>query len=76
MAKIEIVRYQCDVCKKEFENKEEVKSESVPCYGEGSYHSQAAVDMCNECAKKIRKVIFDNFAEIRDYYGLSVEKKF
>ena len=32
--------------------------------------------MCDECSTKIRQVIYDNFAEIRDYYGLSVKKKF
>ena len=53
-----------------------IKSESVPCYGDGAYHTNARVDMCEECAKKIRKVIYDNFAEIRDCYGLSVKKKF
>ena len=76
MAKIEIVRYKCDICQKEFENKKSIKSESVPCYGEGTYHTNVRVDMCEECSTKIRKVIYDNFAEIRDYYGLSVKKKF
>lgn len=76
MAKIEIVRYKCDICNKEFETQKSIKSESVPCYGEDYYHTNARVDMCEECAKKIREVIYDNFAEIRDYYGLSVKKKF
>ena len=76
MAKIEIVRYKCDICKNEFENEKSIKSESVPCYGEGTYHTNVRVDMCEECSTKIRKVIYDNFAEIRDYYGLSVKKKF
>ena len=76
MAKIEIIRYQCDVCKKEFESEKQIKAESVPCYGEDSYPTNARVDMCEECAKKIREVIYDNFAEIRDYYELSVTKKF
>ena len=76
MSKIEIVRYKCDICNKEFESEKSIKSESVPCYGEGAYHTNARVDMCEDCAKKIREVIYDNFAEIRDYYGLSVTKKF
>lgn len=75
MSKIEIVRYKCDICEKEFENEKSIKSESVPCYGEG-YYTNARVDMCEECSTKIRKVIYDNFAEIKDYYGLSVKKKF
>ena len=76
MAKIEIVRYKCDVCGKEFESEKQIKAESVPCYGEGSYHTSAKVDMCQECSAKIRQIIYDNFAEIRDCYGLSIEKKF
>lgn len=76
MSKIEIIRYKCDICKKEFESEKSIKAESVPCYGEGTYHTNARVDMCEECSTKIRKVIYDNFAEIRDCYGLSVKKKF
>ena len=76
MSKIEIIRYKCDICKKEFESEKQIKAESVPCYGDGAYHTNAKVDMCEECSAKIRKVIYDNFAEIRDDYGLSVKKKF
>ena len=76
MSKIEIVRYKCDICNKEFENSKSIKSESIPCYGEDTYHTNTRLDMCEECSTKIRKVIYDNFAEIRDYYGLSVTKKF
>ena len=76
MSKIEIIRYKCDICKKEFESEKQIKAELVPCYGDGAYHTNARVDMCEECSSKIRKVIYDNFAEIRDYYGLSVKKKF
>lgn len=76
MAKIEIIRYKCDICEKEFENEKSIKSELVPCYGENSCHTNARVDMCEECSAKIRKVIHDNFAEIINCYGLSIEKKF
>ena len=76
MSKIEIVRYKCDICNKEFENEKSIKSESVPCYGEDNYLTTTRLDMCEECSKKIREVIYDNFAEIRDCYGLSVTKKF
>lgn len=76
MAKIEIVKYKCDVCGKEFEKEKDIRKETVPCYSEGSFHSSTTLDMCGECSAKIRKVIYDNFAEIRDYYGLYVKKKF
>lgn len=78
MSKIEIIKYKCDICNKEFENEKSIKSESVPCYGgeEGAYRTNACMDLCEECSTKIRRVIFDNFAEIIDYYGLSVKKKF
>ena len=76
MSKIEIVRYKCDICNKEFESEKSIKTESVPCYGKDFYHTNTRLDMCDECSTKIRKVIYDNFAEIRDYYELSVKKKF
>ena len=77
MAKIETIRYQCDVCKAEFENKKNVTSESIPCYGgeRNEYHSSCKLDLCKECSEKIRKVIYDNFAQINDWYGLHVTKK-
>lgn len=67
MAKIEITIYKCDICGKEVEDNE-LCTEHVPCYGEGSYEVTAQVDMCKECSKKIRQVIYDNFAEIIDCY--------
>ena len=76
MAKIEITIYKCDICKKEFGSEQSIKSESVPCYGNGTCYTNVRVDMCEACAKKIREVIYDNFAEIRYCQKLSVEKKF
>lgn len=34
------------------------------------------IDLCDDCASRLRKVIFDNFAEIRDCYGITIKKKF
>lgn len=76
MAKIEIVKYKCDVCGKEFDKEKDINKEKVPCYADGTYLTSTTLDMCKECSEKIRKVIYDNFAEIHDYYGLSVKKKF
>lgn len=78
MAKIQVIRYKCDVCKKEFENEKDIKNEDIPCYsGEGNcYLSSTKVDLCETCSKKIREVIYNNFAEISDYYGLFIKKKY
>ena len=74
MAKIKIIRYKCDICGMEYEDEKSVTTEKVPCYGGESsqYNSTADVDMCKACSDKIRKVIYDNFAEINDYYGLNI----
>lgn len=74
--KIEIIKYKCDVCGKEFDLKGGIKKETVPCYSEGMYHTSAMIDLCDDCASRLRKVIFDNFAEIRDCYGITIKKKF
>ena len=58
------VGYKCDVCKKEFKTEKSIKPESIPCYGEGAYHTNARVVMCEECSTKIR--IYDGI------YGLAV----
>lgn len=77
MARIEKVTYQCDVCKKEFKNEKDVKSTTIPCYGgeQNEYLSECSVDLCAECASKLRKVIYDNFAEINNYHGLNIRRK-
>lgn len=78
MAKVEIVRYQCDVCKAEFEKEKDVESTAIPCYGgeRNEYNSMCSLDLCKECAGKIRQVIYDNFAEISVYHGTYIRKKF
>ena len=77
MAKVEIIKYRCDVCKAEFENEKEVEETHIPCYGgeRNEYHSECIVDLCNDCSKKLREVIYKNFAQISDYYGIHITKK-
>lgn len=74
--KIEIVKYKCDVCGRTFDAEKDIRKESVPCYGEGTYPTSTKIDMCNKCSQKLREIIYDNFAEIRDDYGVSIKKKF
>lgn len=74
--KIEIVKYKCDVCGKEFYLETDIKKENIPCYGEGKFRLNAVIDLCDECADKVRKVIFDNFAEINNWGGITIKKKF
>lgn len=77
MAKVEIIKYQCDVCKAEFKNANDVRETNIPCYGgeSNNYHSSCRLDLCNDCSERIRKVIYDNFAQISDYYGIHVKNK-
>ena len=77
MSKIEKIIYKCDVCEKEFENPKDVAMTSIPCYGgeRGEYLTDAAVDLCIKCSKNIRKVIYNNFAEISDWYGVHIRNK-
>ncbi len=76
MAKIEKITYQCDVCKTEYENEKDMTSTIVPCYGgeRNEYHTECRLDLCLECSKKLREVIYQNFAHITDYYGLQITK--
>ena len=77
MAKIEITRYQCDVCKEEFENEKDVVMTRVPCFGgeRNEYHSEVGLDLCRKCADNLRDIIYWNFAEISDYYGVHIRNK-
>lgn len=77
MAKIEIIRYQCDVCKAEFESEKELEPTHIPCYGGecNEYNSEVQLDLCKECSRNIRKIIYDNFADIQDYYGVHIRNK-
>lgn len=76
MAKIEVIKYQCDICKAEFNEEKEVTKTIVPCYGgdRNEYHSECSLDLCKECSTKLREVIYKNFAHITDYYGLQITK--
>lgn len=76
MSKIIIEKYKCDICGKEVEKEADLRKETVPCYGEGSFFTQISVDMCDNCASRLRKIIYQNFAEIRDNYGLTVKQVF
>ena len=40
------------------------------------FFTQISVDMCDNCASRLRKIIYQNFAEIRDNYGLTVKQVF
>lgn len=37
MSKIIIEKYKCDICGKEVEKEADLRKETVPCYGEGSF---------------------------------------
>lgn len=76
MSTIKLTIYKCDICGIETEDETEILGENVPCYGEGTSHCTARVDMCFNCRSRLRRTIWDNFAEIRDWYGLSINKKF
>lgn len=71
MSVIKIIKYKCDVCENEFEDKKSVRETSVPCFGgsDGSYHDYLLLDLCSECSEKLRKVIWENFAHISNTYG-------
>lgn len=77
MAKVEIIRYQCDVCKEEFKKSTDVESTCIPCFGgeRNEYHSEVSLDLCEKCSGNIRDVIYWHFAEIQDYYGVHVRNK-
>jgi len=77
MAKVEIIRYECDVCKKEFKNAKDVEETSVPCFGgeRNEYGSNVRIDLCKECASNLREVIYQHFAEINNYYGVHIKNK-
>ena len=78
MSVIKIVRFKCDICEKEFEDKKSVRETSVPCYGgsDGCYHDYQLLDLCYECSEKLRKVIWDHFAQISNTYGyVSIGRK-
>lgn len=77
MAKIEIIRYQCDVCGKEVEKEKDLHGTVIPCYsGErNEYLTECPVELCKECSENIRKIIYENFAEIQDYYGVHIRNK-
>lgn len=77
MAKIVTTLYQCDVCRKAFDKETDVSKHSVPCYGgNDNFQTTTSVDLCYDCASKLRQVIFDQFAEIHDDFGLQIKKKF
>ena len=78
MAIIQTISYKCDVCKKNFKNEKDITSTNIPCYGgeRNEYLSNAQVDLCTNCAKKLRSVIYKNFAEISEWYGTRITKKF
>ena len=77
MAEVEIIRYQCDVCKKEIKNKHNVEHTNIPCFGgeRNEYRSEAKIDMCEKCADNLRNIIFKHFAEIQNYYGVHIKDK-
>lgn len=77
MAKIETIRYQCDVCKEEFKNATDVTETRVPCYGgeRNEYYSECNLDLCKECSANIRKIIYTHFAQIQNYYGVHIVNK-
>ena len=68
MSTIKLTIYKCDICGMETEDETEILGENVPCYGEGTSHCTARVDMCFNCRSRLRRT---NFAEIRDWYGLA-----
>ena len=77
MAKILITKYKCDICGKEFDDPKEISATSIPCYGVGMTPNDATqVDLCEKCGRILREIIWDNFAEISDDYGLSIKKKY
>ena len=76
MSMIKLTIYKCDICGMETDDETEVLGENVPCYGEGASHTTARVDMCHNCRCRLMTTIWDNFAEICDWYGLSINKKF
>ena len=77
MAKVEIIRYQCDVCKEEFKNSLDVKETFIPCFGgeRNEYHEEVRVDLCKKCAYNLRNIIYCHFAEINNYYGIHIKNK-
>ena len=77
MAKIQIIRYQCDVCKSEFEKEKDLESTHIPCYtgADNTGHAECKVDLCKKCAKNLREIIYKSFAQIQDYYGIHIINK-
>lgn len=77
MAKIQIVKYQCDVCGAEFDKEEDLESTHIPCYGgeRNDYNSEVEIDLCKDCAKNLREIIYKNFASINNWYGVQITNK-
>ena len=47
MARIEEIKYQCDVCKRKFDKENDISSTHVPCFvGERyEYETEAQIDL-------------------------------
>lgn len=76
MSKIVITKYKCDVCGEEFSDEKKIQTIKVPCCGETIEIVFTNIDVCKDCLLKMRNVIYDDFAEIVDSYGLHIKKKF
>ena len=79
MATVQKTIYICDICKKEFADKDNISSIELPCKisdSEGRSYTDAfrKVDACKECVTRFRNIVYEQFAVVRDTLG-SVEVK-
>lgn len=65
--KQEIIKYYCDICKKQVENKADLKVYTIPVdymYDREILISDGRIEVCEECRKALKNAIRDNFCKI------------
>lgn len=67
--------YCCDVCEKEVKGKKDLEDMMLPCKEtETEVDMASTLELCAECAGKVRKLIFGSFAKIFVYENGEVHR--
>jgi len=77
MAKIVIEKWRCDICEKELVSEKQIQKTNVPSYAgtDSEFFVENSLDLCQECAAKLREAISKHFVHIVDNYGkLTISK--
>lgn len=73
--------FQCDICKKEVDNKDDLKSITLPVKvadseGRQYFDDIQSFDLCKECLAEYSEVVRSRFISIRDTLGhIEVKRK-